>query len=132
MTMKFLVAYSGSSEARAALRLAIEHASLFKAKVFVITSMEGGQSEKPKDIARVNQELKQVRQQIEDAGLDHEVHETARGLTPGEDIVRFAKENSIDQIYVGIEKKSRTRKLLLGSTAQYIILRATCPVITVK
>lgn len=132
MTMKFLVAYSGSSEAKAALRLAIEHASLFKAKVFVITSMEGGQSEKPEDIARVNQELKQVRQQIEDAGLDHEVHETARGLTPGEDIVRFAKENSIDQIYVGIEKKSRTRKLLLGSTAQYIILKATCPVTTIK
>ncbi len=38
----------------------------------------------------------------------------------------------LDQIFVGIEKKSRTRKLLLGSTAQYIILKASCPVITVK
>ena len=130
--MKFLVAYSGSAEAKAALRLAVEHASLFKAKVFVITSMEGGQSEKPADIARVNQELKQVRQLLDDASLDHEVHETARGLTPGEDIVRFAKDNEIDQIYVGIEKRSRTRKLLLGSTAQYIILKATCPVTTIK
>jgi nucleotide-binding universal stress UspA family protein len=132
MTMKFLVAYSGSVEAKAALSLAVEHASLFKAKVFVITSMEGGQSEKPEDIARVNQALKQVRQQREDAGLDQEVHETARGLSPGEDIVIFAKENNIDQIFVGIEKKSRTRKLLLGSTAQYIILKATCPVTTIK
>jgi len=130
--MKFLVAYSGSVEAKAALRLAVEHASLFKAKVFVITSMEGGHSEKPADIARVNQALKEVRQQLDDAGLDHEVHETARGLTPGEDIVRFAKENAIGHIYVGIEKRSRTRKLLLGSTAQYIILKATCPVITIK
>jgi nucleotide-binding universal stress UspA family protein len=132
MTMKFLVAYSGTTEARAAVDLAVKHASLFKAKVFVITSMEGGRSEKPKDIARVNQALKEVRQQLAGTGLDHEVHEMARGLSPGEDIVRFAKENRIDQIYVGIEKKSRTRKLLLGSTAQYIILKATCPVTTVK
>ena len=130
--MKFLVAYSGSAEAKAALSLAVEHASLFKAKVYVIPSREGGHSKNPADIARVNQELKPVRQQLDDAGLEHEVHETARGLTPGEDIVRFAKENKIDQIYVGIEKRSRARKLLLGSTAQYIILKASCPVTTIK
>ncbi len=130
--MKFLVAYSGSPEAQAALRLAAEHASLFTAKVFVITSMEGGRSEKPEEIARVNQELRKVRQQLEDAGVEHEVHEMARGLSPGEDIVSFAKDNAIDQIFVGIEKRSRTRKLLLGSTAQYIILKATCPVTTIK
>ena len=130
--MKFLVAYSGSDESRAALKLAVDHASLFKAQVFVITSMEGGRSEKPEDIARVNQELKQVRQKLEEAGVPHEVHEMARGLSPGEDIVSFAKDNGIDQIFVGIEKRSRTRKLLLGSTAQYIILKASCPVTTIK
>jgi len=130
--MKFLVAYNGSTESKAALDLAIKHASIFEAKVFVITSMEGGHSEKPEDITRVNQELKRVRQQLESAGAEHEVQEMARGLSPGEDIVIFAQENSIDQIFVGIEKKSRTRKLLLGSTAQYIILKATCPVTTIK
>ncbi|MBW1864310.1 MAG: universal stress protein, partial [Deltaproteobacteria bacterium] len=31
-----------------------------------------------------------------------------------------------------IRKKSRTSKLLLGSTARYIILKASCPVISVK
>ena len=130
--MKFLVAYNGSTESRAALDLAIAHSSLFKAEVFVITSMEGGQSEKPQDIARVNKELKRVRQQLEDAGVAHDVQEMARGLSPGEDIVIFAQENSIDQIFVGIEKKSRTRKLLLGSTAQYIILKAPCPVVSIN
>ena len=130
--MNFLVAYNGSTESKAALELATAHATLFKAKVFVITSMEGGHSEKPEDIARVTQELKQVQQKLEVSGTDHEVHEMARGLSPGEDIVIFAQENSIDQIFVGIEKKSRTRKLLLGSTAQYIILKATCPVTTIK
>jgi nucleotide-binding universal stress UspA family protein len=130
--MNFLVAYNGSTESRAALDLAITHASTFRAKVFVITSMEGGHSEKPEDIARVNKELKRVRKKLQDAGVEHDVQEMARGLSPGEDIVIFARENGVDQIFVGIEKKSRTRKLLLGSTAQYIILKATCPVTTIK
>lgn len=130
--MKFLVAYNGSPESKAALDLAIQQASTYNAKVCVITSMEGGHSEKPDDIARVNQALKKVRKQLEEADVDHEVSEMARGLSPGEDVVIFARENSIDHIFVGIEKKSRTRKLLLGSTAQYIILKATCPVTTIK
>jgi nucleotide-binding universal stress UspA family protein len=130
--MTFLVAYNGSKESKAALALAIKQAGVFGAKVAVITSMEGGQSEKPEDIARVNRELEGVERQLQDAGLEHEVHEMARGLSPGEDIVIYAAENRIDQIFVGIEKKSKTRKLLLGSTAQYIILKANCPVTTTK
>lgn len=130
--MTFLVAYNGSKESKAALSLAIKQARVFGAKVVVITSMEGGHSEKPEDIARVSRELESVGRQLQEAGVDHEVQEMARGLSPGEDIVIFAAENRIDQIFVGIEKKSKTRKLLLGSTAQYIILKANCPVTTVK
>jgi nucleotide-binding universal stress UspA family protein len=130
--MKFLVAYTGSAESKAALEQAISLARVLHATVIVITSMEGGRSEKPEEIARVNQELKRVEQQLQEAVIPHEVHEMARGLSPGEDIVIFAEENDIDQIFVGIEKKSKTRKLLLGSTAQYIILKANCPVTTVK
>jgi nucleotide-binding universal stress UspA family protein len=53
-------------------------------------------------------------------------------LPPGEDIVKFAENNDIDHLFVGIEKISKTRKMLLGSTAQYIILKAPCPVTTTK
>jgi nucleotide-binding universal stress UspA family protein len=31
-----------------------------------------------------------------------------------------------------VEKRSKAQKILLGSTAQYIILKAPCPVLTVK
>jgi nucleotide-binding universal stress UspA family protein len=111
--MKFLIGYNGSAEARAALSLARDFAKIFNAKVFVMASMEGGAGEKIEDINQAEQNM-------------------ARGLTPGEDLVKFAEENQIDQIYVGIEKKSKTSKLLLGSTAQYVILKAPCPVIAVK
>ncbi len=59
-------------------------------------------------------------------------HLLVRGFTPGEDIVKFAKENNIDEILIGIKRRSKVGKLLFGSNAQFIILKAHCPVVTVK
>lgn len=36
------------------------------------------------------------------------------------------------KIIVGIEKKSKVGKFIFGSNAQYVILEARCPVMTVK
>ena len=38
----------------------------------------------------------------------------------------------VGEIIVGIVQKSKVGKLLFGSTAQYVILNASCPVVTVK
>ena len=130
--MKFLVGYNGSAEAKAALLLAGDFAKTFNARVFVLASMEGGAGEKIEDINQAEENLREAEEFLEEQGVECETHQLARGFTPGEDLVKFAEENQIDQIYVGIEKKSKTSKLLLGSTAQYVILKAPCPVITVK
>ena len=130
--MKFLVGYNGSAEAKTALLLAGDFAKIFNAKVFVMASMEGGAGEKLEDINRAEHNLREAKEIFDELGVECETHQMARGLAPGEDLVKFAEENQIDQIYVGIEKKSKTSKLLLGSTAQYVILKAPCPVITAK
>ncbi|MBT8366446.1 MAG: universal stress protein [Deltaproteobacteria bacterium] len=130
--MKFLVGYNGSVEAKAALSLARDFAKTFNARIFVMSSMEGGAGEKVEDINQAEQNLREAKAFFDDQGVECETHQMARGLTPGEDLVRFAEENQIDQIFVGIEKKSRTSKLILGSTAQFVILKAPCPVITTK
>ena len=130
--MKFLVPYNGTKESSAALELAKAHAKIFDAELVVISSSEGGKSEKPEDIAKIKLDLEHIRKEITKDGIECEVEQLARGLTPGEDIVLYAEENDIEQIYVGIHKKSRTSKLILGSTAQFIILKAKCPVTSVK
>jgi nucleotide-binding universal stress UspA family protein len=130
--MKFLVAYNGTKESEAALEVAQTHARIFGAKLVVVSSSEGGKGEKIEDINKIKQDLDRIQLDISKAGLECEVEQLARGLTPGEDIVLYAAENDIDQIYVGIRKKSRTSKLILGSTAQFIILKAQCPVTSVK
>ena len=130
--MKILVAYSGTKESEAALELAKTHAKIFDAKLLVLFSSEGGKGEKPEEINKIKNDLDRIQKDISADGIECEVEQLARGLTPGEDIVLFAEENDIEQIYVGIRKKSRTSKLILGSTAQYIILKANCPVTSVK
>jgi nucleotide-binding universal stress UspA family protein len=132
MAKQFLVGYTGSPESQAALKLAIEEARMYDAKLFVITSQEGGATEKPGELAEIQTSLQGAREQLADADIAYEVSESVRGLSPGEDLVRFATDNRIERIFVGVEKKSRTRKLILGSTAQYIILKAECPVVAAK
>jgi nucleotide-binding universal stress UspA family protein len=130
--MKLLVAYNGTKEAEAALALAKTHAKIFEAKLVVISSSEGGKGEKLEDINKIKRDLEKIQEDLSKDGIDCDVEQLARGLAPGEDIVLFAAENEVDQIYVGIRKKSRTSKLILGSTAQFIILKAKCPVTSAK
>jgi nucleotide-binding universal stress UspA family protein len=46
--------------------------------------------------------------------------------------VKFAEDEKMDQIFIGIIKKSKVGKFITGSTAQYVILNAPCPVVTVQ
>lgn len=130
--MKFLVAYTGSREAKAALEVAGRLAKAAAATVVVVTSMEGGGGETADEVGKAEYELNWAEGFLKAAGVPCEVQHFARGLSPGEDVVRYAEENAVDHIFIGIEKKSRTRKLFMGSTAQFIILKAPCPVTSVK
>ena len=130
--MKVLVGYNGSTEAVAAVELASEYAKKFGGEVVLMTSTEGGGRESADAINEAQSRLNAAQADMEENQIPCEVVQTARGISPGEDIVQYANENKVDLIVVGIEKKSRTRKLLLGSTAQFVILRAPCPVLTVK
>jgi nucleotide-binding universal stress UspA family protein len=130
--MKFLVGFDGGPSSQRALALAREQAKQSDALVYVTTSMEGGHKEELKDIEAVEERLQWAKDFLRQESIQCETIQLARGLSPGEDIVKFAEDNGIDIIFLGIEKKSRTRKILLGSTAQYIILKGPCPVTTTK
>lgn len=130
--MKYLVGYDGGPASKRALELARERAKNEDALVYVVTSMGGGRKEDVKIIEDVEEALQWAEDYLEEEHVQCETVQLARGLSPGEDLVKYAKDNNVDRIYLGIEKKSRTRKILLGSTAQYIILKGPCPVITTK
>ncbi|MBW1814792.1 MAG: universal stress protein [Deltaproteobacteria bacterium] len=130
--MKILVGYNGSEAAKAALALARDHAKTHNGVVYVITSMEGGSKETANEVHKAESDLEFAKGFIEEEGIECDTYQLARGLSPGEDIVNFADENDIDHIFMGVEKKSKAQKILLGSTAQFVILKANCPVTTKK
>ncbi|MCH5374990.1 MAG: universal stress protein [Planctomycetes bacterium] len=50
----------------------------------------------------------------------------------GEQIVRFAAEQQVDLIVLGTHGRQGLMRLLMGSVAESVLRRATCPVLTVK
>ena len=128
--MKILVGYDGSDTSNKALDLAKEHAKAFNAKIYILHSKltDLPQKEHEKD----RQDLEKVKSSLEKENISCETFLMIMNMMPGEHLVNFAEENEIDEIIVGVKKRSKVGKLILGSTAQYVILKASCPVATVK
>lgn len=130
--MKILVGYDGSNSAKDALALAKKHATAFKAELIVVTSLTGGSVTHAVEVEQATESLESAKKMIDDEGIPVETKLLVRGMTPGEDLVDYAKEKAIDEIVIGIKRRSKVGKLLFGSNAQYIIIKAPCPVVTVK
>ena len=130
--MKILVGYDGTNSAKEALNLAKSHAKAFGASVAVVTSMQKGTESGRKEIEKAERGLEYAKSSLEGADISCDTHLLIRGLSAGEDLVEFANENQIEEIIVGVKRRSKVGKLLMGSTAQYVILQADCPVVTVK
>ena len=130
--MKILVGYDGSDEAKAAVELAKKRALPFNAKVYVVTSLPGESHTTSEEVLESKEGLDQVRKLFAESPIPVETHLLVRGLSPGEDLVKFAKDNEVDEIIVGVHHTTAVGKLLFGSNARYVILHAHCPVLTVK
>jgi len=130
--MKILVGYDDSNVAKAALALAKKHAKTFTASVDIVTSMIKGTESEREDIEKAERGLEYAKGLFIEENISCNTHLLIRGLSPGEDIVEFAQENNIDEIIVGVKRRSKVGKILMGSTAQFVILKAHCPVVSVK
>ncbi len=130
--MEIMVGYDDSGVAKDALELAIKHAKAFDARVHIVTSMVGGIDVPRKEFDRVEKKLNYAESLFIDKKISCKTHLLVRGLEAGEDLVQLAKDTDIDEIIIGIKRRSKVGKLLFGSTAQYIILHAPCPVLSIK
>jgi nucleotide-binding universal stress UspA family protein len=130
--MKIMVGYNGSRESKKAIELAVDHARAFNGRIVVVASMDKGTESDQEAINTMEKELEAVQGDLADRVSLCETHLLARGLTPGEELIDYAREHDIDEIILAIQNTSKAGKLVFGLTAQYIILNADCPVVTVK
>ncbi len=130
--MNLMVCYDGSNAAKKAVEVAKNRARKFNVKIFLVTAMVSGPEVPRDEFIKREKELEKVKRQFHKEDIACESTFSVRGLETGEDLVLFARENEIDEIVIGIQKRSKVGKLIFGSTAQYVILEAPCPVLTVK
>ena len=130
--MNIMVGYDRSNVAKEALELAKKHAKAFGGKVFLLNSLAQSPELQLEDIQKAEHELERLQVSFKEDNIPCETHAIVSSLTAGEDLVQFAEDNEIDEIIIGVRRRSKVGKLLFGSNAQYIILQASCPVVAVK
>lgn len=92
------------------------------------------------EVKQIEEELYQDAQRIAqwgvmlatEAGLEAEGLAVADVSTTAETLVRVAEEQDAAAILLGARKRSRVTELLLGSTSQGVLHKATCPVVIVR
>ena len=131
--MKIRVGYDGSNPAKKALKLARKHAKAWNSKIEVIEAITRSSPLGFQYIQQVEQELKlDVRKILNGDKTLYKTHVFVGTLCAGAQLVNFADRNKVNEIIVGAKKRSRSGKLIFGSTTQYVVLHAPCPVVTVK
>ncbi len=131
--MKYLICYDGSEAAKSALKLSQKDAKVSDVKLEVVNTITRELPLKHSQIQEKEDDLKrEVMDLLGDGDVPYETQVLLTKLTSGEQLIEFAQDENVAQIYIGIIKKSKVDKLFFGSTAQYVILHAPCPVVTVK
>ena len=130
--MRILVGYDGSNVSKEAIAIAEQHAQVFNGEIILARSMVGGPEVPRRDFEQAENDLEYEKNVLLEKKIPCDYVLSVRGLEAGEDLVQIAEEKKVDEIIIGVRRRSKVGKLIFGSTAQYVILNAPSPVVTVK
>ena len=129
--MSVVLAYVPTPEGAAALDAAVEEAKRRDTDVVVVSI--------PRPAAALSdgpfteeQDLDAVIDRLASAGVSARLEVLATGTEPAPGIIEIAEATSAEVVVLGLRRRSPVGKLLLGSTAQALLLGLECPVLAVK
>jgi nucleotide-binding universal stress UspA family protein len=127
--MTILVAYVARPEGEAALEKGIEIATRRNEPLVVVNAGPGG-----RDNTGIVDGFQGERMNERLAALPvpAEFKHFVRGKGTVEEIENLVTQLPASLLVIGLRKRSAVGKLLLGSTAQELLLTASCPVLAVK
>jgi nucleotide-binding universal stress UspA family protein len=130
---RILVGYNLYFTSDEVTRVAIKHARAFGAKLYVVSSIVGHSLDKFGKIANLNARarLDNLEAVLKKENIPHEIHLIVRKSDPGNDLVRFAVDNDIDEMVIGFKVRSALGEIIFGSNYRTMIAEAPCPVVTV-
>jgi nucleotide-binding universal stress UspA family protein len=103
------------------------------AKLHLVTLVVivGTQDDELARLKSAQDHLERVAEPLIQQGYMVETHVGPAPAVPGHFINQYASDESADLIVIGLAKRSRVGKALMGSDAQRVLLGATTPVLSV-
>ena len=128
--MTVVVGYIPTREGRVALAHAIDEARKQGSTLVVVNSSRG---DAPADQRfMVDDEVDQLSAELDAEGIDHVVVQSVRGRDAADEVIDAVEQHQADLVVIGLRRRTAVGKLIMGSTAQRILLGAPCPVLAVK
>jgi nucleotide-binding universal stress UspA family protein len=128
--MPVLVAFVPTPEGRAALRRGVLECRLRGARLVVVNSeYASGEVAGPDPAA---DEVRAACAELGEPEPDFEVHRLHDAYEPADHVLEVAEETGAELIVIGLRRRTAVGKLILGGSAQRILLDASVPVLAVK
>ncbi|MFD5895751.1 MULTISPECIES: universal stress protein [unclassified Streptomyces] len=128
--MTVLVGYVPTPEGEAALRAGVDEART-RGETLLVMNTSRGDAYVDRGFAQ-QRDLDHVRRDLTELGVDFDIRQVVGGRDAAEEIVELAGSSEISLVVIGLRHRSAVGKLLLGSSAQRILLDSPCPVLAVK
>ena len=130
--MGIVVGYVANPEGRAALERAGEAAVRYGVPLVVVHSRRPGREVDAAEAEQLAAVHEAARAKLTAAGLGHDLREVPDSEDPADDLILAAEDTGASLIVIGLRRSTPVGKLILGASAQRILLDAPCPVLAVK
>ncbi len=135
--MTIVVGHHATPEGRAAVDEAVSIARERGAQLHLVSLVSlprNSESARAYEKERAEQQrsLEATAERLTDDGVDCRAHVPNGVKRAADAILSVARIESADLIVIGMRRRSRVGKLVLGSTAQEILLDSDCRVLSVK
>jgi nucleotide-binding universal stress UspA family protein len=127
--MTIVVGYVPTEAGSAAMTAAVAEAKLRGADLCVLNSAT--RQNFAADTYADEKQVDAVREGIEAAGVSVTFRQPV-DAEPADAILAAAADTDAQLVVIGLRRRSPVAKLIMGSTAQRVLLEATCPVLAVK
>lgn len=128
--MTVVAGYIPSAAGQRVLDVAVHEARLRGLPLRIVNSATGAAYADPG--LATPEALSGLRAEIEAEGLEVQVTQVTDAQSVAETLLEEAKKADAELLVIGLRRRSRTGKFLLGSIAQTVLLRAPCNVLAVS
>jgi nucleotide-binding universal stress UspA family protein len=140
---KILVPVDFSDYSKHALRYAIDFAKHFKAEIILISVIEPmiypadfsmGQVAIPATDQNLHERIEQELKELEEKEIGNQVNSKRiiKSGKPFYEINETARDENVDLIIISTHGHTGVEHLLFGSTAERVVRKAPCPVLTLR